>query len=258
MGRVIGSAPLVLALALVPARALARPATVELPESAPLEAPAPPAISTPPAPAQPVPPAPPAAVPAPAPAQAAAPVAPLPALPAPPLDDAASAKKQQWLADKARKHPRFRDVARVGEKARPVLTLVHVWSKERLPLVDYVAPARRAVDRFLRCRFTQLETKMDPKTFDIVLAAARKFEAHRIDVISGYRSPKHNLWLRKKLHEVARESEHLEGSAIDFRIPEIPTRRLLQFVKSLRSGGVGSYPSFVHADSGRVRFWRGS
>ncbi len=252
MGRAIGSAPLFLALALVPTRALARPATVELPDAEP---PTRPVTATPPlAP----PTTPPPATPATPPPTRAAPATTAPALSAPPLDDAAAAKKQQWLADKARKHPRFRDVARVGDKPRPVLTLVHVWTKERLPLVDYLVPARRAVDRFLRCRFTQLETKMDPRTFDIVLAAARKFEAHRIDVISGYRSPKHNLWLRKKLHEVARESEHLEGNAIDFRIPEIPTKRLLQFVKSLRSGGVGSYPSFVHADSGRVRFWRGS
>ena len=244
MGRTRRTALILVSLAGLPARALARPATVEPPD-APPPALVDRALAVPSAPVTQA-----------APARPAAPTP--PESPSPPLDDAAAGKKQSWLAEKLQRHPRFRDAAHVGERPRPVLTLVHVWSKERLPLVDYLAPARRTVDHFLRCRFTQRETRMDPRTFDVVLAAAKKFEAHRIDVISGYRSPKHNLWLRKKLHEVARESEHLEGHAIDFRIPEIPTRRLLQFVKSLRSGGVGSYPSFVHADSGRVRFWRGS
>jgi uncharacterized protein YcbK (DUF882 family) len=33
----------------------------------------------------------------------------------------------------------------------------------------------------------------------------------------------------------------------------------LRFVRSLRLGGVGFYPEskFVHADVGRIRFWRG-
>ena len=36
--------------------------------------------------------------------------------------------------------------------------------------------------------------------------AARHFAARRIDIVSGYRSPKYNLMLRKKGHEVARDT----------------------------------------------------
>jgi uncharacterized protein YcbK (DUF882 family) len=65
--------------------------------------------------------------------------------------------------------------------------------------------------------------------------------------------------LRKKGHEVARDSEHPRGHAVDFRIPDVPTLTLLRFIKSLHLGGVGYYPesNFVHADVGRIRFWRG-
>jgi len=40
----------------------------------------------------------------------------------------------------------------------------------------------------------------------------------------------------------------------------VPTKKLLRFVRSLHLGGVGYYPhsSFVHADTGRVRFWKGN
>jgi uncharacterized protein YcbK (DUF882 family) len=65
--------------------------------------------------------------------------------------------------------------------------------------------------------------------------------------------------LRKKGHEVARDSEHPRGHAVDFRIPQVPTKVLLRWVRSLHLGGVGYYPEskFVHCDVGRVRFWRG-
>jgi uncharacterized protein YcbK (DUF882 family) len=78
-------------------------------------------------------------------------------------------------------------------------------------------------------------------------------------VVSGFRAPKYNLLLRKKGHEVARESQHPLGHAVDFRLPGLSTRHLLQFVRGLHLGGVGYYPrsAFVHADVGPVRYWRG-
>ena len=65
--------------------------------------------------------------------------------------------------------------------------------------------------------------------------------------------------LRKKGHEVARDSAHPRGQAVDFRIPEVPTKTLLRYVRSLKLGGVGYYPEsrFVHCDVGPVRYWRG-
>jgi uncharacterized protein YcbK (DUF882 family) len=94
----------------------------------------------------------------------------------------------------------------------------------------------------------------------VLTRVAQKFSAARIEVVSGYRSPKYNLMLRKKGHQVARTSQHTEGNAVDFRVRGVPTKRLLNYVRSLRIGGVGYYPhsQFVHSDTGPIRYWKGT
>jgi len=91
-------------------------------------------------------------------------------------------------------------------------------------------------------------------------AAAIKFRAPRVEVVSGYRAPKYNLMLRKKGRQVARESQHTQGTAVDFRVHGVHTEALRDFVRGLRVGGVGYYPRtrFIHADTGKVRYWTGS
>jgi len=91
-------------------------------------------------------------------------------------------------------------------------------------------------------------------------AAARHFGRDRIDIVSGFRAPKYNLMLRKKGHQVARDSQHTHGNAVDFRIPGINVHALESWARSLRLGGVGLYEAsgFVHVDTGRVRYWNGT
>ena len=100
---------------------------------------------------------------------------------------------------------------------------------------------------------------MDTRLIGVLTRVAGKFSARRIDVVSGYRSPKYNLMLRKKGRQVARDSQHTHGNAVDFRIKGVTTRQVLHYVRSLRVGGVGFYPhsQFVHSDTGRVRYWTG-
>ncbi len=76
-------------------------------------------------------------------------------------------------------------------------------------------------------------------------------------VISGYRSPATNEKLRRQGKSVARRSMHLEGKAVDIRVPGVPLARLRQVALDLQAGGVGYYPrsDFVHVDVGRVRRW---
>jgi len=77
------------------------------------------------------------------------------------------------------------------------------------------------------------------------------------DVISAYRSPRTNAMLRKKSTGVAKKSLHMQGQAIDIRLPDRELKVLYKGALSLKAGGVGIYSSsgFVHIDTGRVRTW---
>jgi hypothetical protein len=147
----------------------------------------------------------------------------------------------------------------VGSRVQVVTTLYNLWNREALPLLAG-RPYKRRFQLFLRDHYTKQSTQADTRLVGVLAAAAIKFRASRIEVVSGYRSPKYNLMLRKKGHQVARESQHMQGTAVDFRIWGVATEALREFVRSLRVGGVGYYPRtrFIHADTGKVRYWQGS
>lgn len=77
------------------------------------------------------------------------------------------------------------------------------------------------------------------------------------EIISAYRSPKTNARLAAKSGGVAKHSFHLQGMAIDVRLPGRRLRDLRRAALDMRLGGVGYYKrsNFVHLDTGRVRFW---
>jgi hypothetical protein len=162
--------------------------------------------------------------------------------------------------------PNLQAEIHLGEPMRPVgscvevvTTLYNMWNHESLPLVAGL-PYKRRFQLFLRDHYTKESTQADTRLAGVLAAAAIRFRASRIEVVSGYRSPKYNLMLRKKGHQVARESQHMQGTAVDFRIYGVATEALREFVRSLRLGGVGYYPRtrFIHADTGKVRYWQGS
>ena len=149
--------------------------------------------------------------------------------------------------------------ARAGDRVEPVTTLYNVWTHEALPILPGDSPEGR-FHNFLRDHYTNQATHMDERLLNLLTRVAGKFSAKRIEVVSGYRSPKYNLMLRKKGHQVARHSQHMEGNAVDFRIRGVATKNVLHYVRSLHAGGVGFYPNsqFVHTDTGRIRYWHGS
>ena len=146
-----------------------------------------------------------------------------------------------------------------GTRLQPITTLCNIWNREALALIAGQAYKRR-FQLFLRDHYTQQSVQADTRLASILAAAAIRFRAPRIDIVSGFRSPKYNLMLRKKGHQVARESQHMQGTAVDFRIRGVDTETLREFVRGLRLGGVGYYPKthFIHADTGKVRTWEGS
>jgi hypothetical protein len=146
-----------------------------------------------------------------------------------------------------------------GTCIHPVTTLFNLWNHEALPLIAG-QPYKRRFQLFLRDHYTKQSMQADTRLASILAAAAIRFRAPRVDIVSGFRSPKYNLMLRKKGHQVARESQHTQGTAVDFRIRGVETGTLREFVRGLHLGGVGYYPRthFIHADTGKIRYWQGS
>lgn len=78
-------------------------------------------------------------------------------------------------------------------------------------------------------------------------------------LISAYRSPMTNNSLRSKSSGVAKKSLHMQGMAVDVRLPGYSTKGLHKIAMELKWGGVGYYgrSDFVHLDTGRPRSWSG-
>jgi uncharacterized protein YcbK (DUF882 family) len=144
------------------------------------------------------------------------------------------------------------------------LALVHTHTGERIDVVyaegpGYDRAALAALNHFLRDHYSGEVGTIDPALFDLLhrvrhaAGAAGPFE-----VISGYRCPATNDRLRTtRGGGVARHSLHLEGRAVDVRLPGVALPALRDGALALRAGGVGFYPRerFVHLDTGRVRAW---
>jgi uncharacterized protein YcbK (DUF882 family) len=100
---------------------------------------------------------------------------------------------------------------------------------------------------------------MDPQLFDLLHRVQSELgTGQSFQIISGYRCPKTNAALKAtRGGGVAKRSLHMDGKAIDVRLPGVPLGDLRDAALSLRQGGVGYYPrdQFVHLDTGRVRHW---
>lgn len=144
-------------------------------------------------------------------------------------------------------------------------TLVQLHTDERV-MLDRVSPEPERFDSLLADRVTGSSHALDTHLLDLVRSMAAAHPGARVELVSGYRSPKLNEMLRKKGHHVASHSQHSLGHACDFRIvPEgarvgIDPRVLEKEIRALGwQGGVGVYPTagdwFVHADVGPNRRW---
>ena len=144
------------------------------------------------------------------------------------------------------------------------LRLYHTHTNERIDVVyrvgdDYVPSAVDQLDRFLRDHRTGDVIQLDRRVFDLLhdLTAATGHPDAEIDIVCGYRTPWSNEFLRRTTQGVSSHSLHMQGEAIDIRMPGVSTAQLRDVALTLHRGGVGYYPEsrFVHVDVGRVRRW---
>ena len=102
------------------------------------------------------------------------------------------------------------------------------------------------------------QTEMDPLLFDVLWHTMQiTGYGGTVEVLSAFRSPETNAWLASVSRGVARDSQHMNGNAMDIRFPGVPVFKIRQAARSLQMGGVGFYPrsGFVHLDTGPVRYW---
>ena len=155
--------------------------------------------------------------------------------------------------------------ALASSPAPRALSILNLHTGERLAATyweagAYVEDALAGLAKVLRDHRTGETHAMAPRLLDLVANLQAEFSAKPVQVISGYRSPRTNEALRQSGGGgVATRSLHMDGLAMDIRMPGVDLARLRDAAWGLQSGGVGYYPGsdFVHVDVGRVRRWNG-
>ena len=100
-----------------------------------------------------------------------------------------------------------------------------------------------------------MDTEVLKNLFSICEEVLGQNGSINVQITSGYRTKETNEKLRVRSKNVAKNSFHIEGKAIDFAIREVSQKKLRSAAKNICSGGLGFYPGFIHIDSGPVRRW---
>ncbi|WP_246398315.1 DUF882 domain-containing protein [Hansschlegelia beijingensis] len=145
------------------------------------------------------------------------------------------------------------------------LTLYHTHRGDSVTVTfkrngRYDADGLKKLSYFLRDWRNNKQTRMEPRLFDIVWEVHRQVgRGAMINIVSAYRSPETNAYLRANSRGVAKFSQHMLGRAMDFYITGVPVSSVREAGMRLQAGGVGFYPTsgrpFVHLDAGSVRAW---
>ena len=123
----------------------------------------------------------------------------------------------------------------------------------------YVTDALKNINHIMRDFRAHEIKQIDTHLLDLLSAISIKLKPEKpFHVISGYRSPETNAKLRKRDKGVAKNSYHIQGKAVDIRLPGYRTSVLRRTARNLKGGGVGYYPNkkFLHVDVGPIRFWK--
>jgi uncharacterized protein YcbK (DUF882 family) len=143
------------------------------------------------------------------------------------------------------------------------LKFYNLHTSEKLDIVyyekgRYLPQALAEIDYILRDYRQNVVKPMSPALLDLVTAIRHQLRTDaEVEIISGYRTAQTNAMLAARSDGVAHHSLHMDGLALDWRVPGRTLDQLHRVALAMRGGGVGYYPSsdFVHTDVGRVRYW---
>ena len=152
-----------------------------------------------------------------------------------------------------------------GAPAPPERTLsfYNTHNDEHLSVVyrrgdDYLPAALDQIKHILRDPLNGEEHPIDPGLLDFLYNLLEKTGYRgEVHVVCGYRCVETNARLRESSEGVARSSQHLQGRALDFRLPGFDTRKLYDMARAMKRGGTGYYrkSDFIQIDTGPVRSW---
>jgi uncharacterized protein YcbK (DUF882 family) len=156
-------------------------------------------------------------------------------------------------------------VAAVGDTR--TISFYHIHTKESISVTymkdgRYIPSAMKKINYLMRDWRRDSVIKIDPKTVDLIWELHEDLGSQRpVHIVCGYRSPKTNAFLKRVGRAVAKHSQHMNGQAIDFYFPDVPTQKIRNSALVRNVGGVGYYRSsggptgFLHVDTGKVRQW---
>ena len=146
------------------------------------------------------------------------------------------------------------------------IVLAHTRSKERVDVIyfhngDYDKDAMAKINHLLRDRRTGEVGRIDPLLMDFMFDLLMRTglpPTTVVEVTDGFRSAGTNADLIKVNSNAARESYHLQGRAMDFKVPLLPGAALGEIAKTMQRGGAAYYPStgHTHIDTGPNRTWK--
>lgn len=122
----------------------------------------------------------------------------------------------------------------------------------------YLPQALAEINQVLRDHRNDEVYPINPGLLDLLDSLNHLLDSREaVHIISAYRSPASNAMLAAHGDGVARHSLHMQGMAIDIRVPGRDLRQVHDAALTLQRGGVGYYrrSDFVHVDVGRVRYW---
>lgn len=145
------------------------------------------------------------------------------------------------------------------------IVLLHPSSREMVDVVyfhhgAYDKKALARIDKLFRDRSAKVTGRIDPELIDYLVDIRTRFNlpaSVTFEVLDGYRTRKTNERLARRNNNVALESWHMKGYAVDFRIPGVDGRAICEVAKTMQRGGVAYYPkdNHVHVDLGNIRTW---
>ena len=116
------------------------------------------------------------------------------------------------------------------------------------------------IDALMRDRHVNVAGKIDPELIDYMVDIRKRLGLPPdvvFQVLSGYRTRESNTRLAISNTNVAKESLHMNGWAVDFRIKDVNGKAICEIAKTMQRGGVAYYPedNHVHVDLGNIRTW---